>query len=119
MTYERALRFVAAAAMLPAGATFYFWVFWTWFDAWRRRPVLTYLMMFGSFAGFGVALYALRGPLLAARLAVPFGLTLVGWWLIGRTWVAEELGIALTAVAALVVGVRWATVGWREPAVAT
>jgi hypothetical protein len=44
---------------------------------------------------------------------------LVGWWLIGRTWVAEELGIVLTAVAALVVGVRWATVGWREPAVAT
>jgi hypothetical protein len=32
---------------------------------------------------------------------------LLGWVLLGRTWLAEELGIILTAVAAVVLGTRW------------
>jgi hypothetical protein len=31
---------------------------------------------------------------------------LIGWQLFGHTWVAEELGIVLTALVALVIGVR-------------
>jgi hypothetical protein len=32
---------------------------------------------------------------------------LLGWVLLGRTWLAEELGIILTAVAAVVLDTRW------------
>ena len=32
---------------------------------------------------------------------------LLGWALLGRTWMAEELGVLLTAVAAVVLGFRW------------
>jgi hypothetical protein len=37
--------------------------------------------------------------------------------LLGRTWLAEEVGILLTAAAALVVGLRWASdrrPGWLD-----
>ena len=36
---------------------------------------------------------------------------LLGWALFGRTWLAEEVGVLLTAVAALVLGTRWVTDG--------
>jgi hypothetical protein len=39
---------------------------------------------------------------------------LIGWVLLGRTWLAEELGIILTAVAAVVLGIRWVTHGRVE-----
>jgi hypothetical protein len=39
---------------------------------------------------------------------------LIGWVLFGRTWLAEELGIILTAVVAVVLGTRWATQGRGE-----
>lgn len=39
---------------------------------------------------------------------------LVGWVLLGRTWLAEELGIILTAVAAVVLGTRWVIRGRGE-----
>jgi hypothetical protein len=65
----------------------------------RHRPV--------AVLAFAVGLFA--------AINLPIGL---GWVLFGRTWMAEELGILLTAVAAIIVGVRWATVGWSG-AVAT
>jgi hypothetical protein len=41
----------------------------------------------------------------AAAVNVPI---VVGWALFGRTWLAEEVGVLLTAVAAVVLGLRWA-----------
>ncbi|HEY0642344.1 MAG TPA: hypothetical protein VGD39_02920 [Nocardioides sp.] len=32
---------------------------------------------------------------------------LLGWIVFGRTWLAEEVGVILVAVGALVLGVRW------------
>jgi hypothetical protein len=32
---------------------------------------------------------------------------LLGWVLFGRTWLAEEVGVILTAIGALALGVRW------------
>jgi len=41
---------------------------------------------------------------------------LLGWVLFGRTWLAEEVGVILTAVGALVLGVRWVSAGNRPVA---
>jgi hypothetical protein len=41
---------------------------------------------------------------------------LLGWVLFGRTWLAEEMGVILTAVVALVLGVRWVSAGNRPVA---
>jgi hypothetical protein len=46
-----------------------------------------------------------------AAVNVPIAL---GWVLFGRTWLAEELGIILTAVVAVVLGARWVTHGRGE-----
>ncbi|HJR39449.1 MAG TPA: hypothetical protein VJ819_13790 [Nocardioidaceae bacterium] len=68
-----------------------------------------------------------RGPLrhrpvalLAAVLAVAAAVNLpigIGWLLFGRTWLAEEVGVLLTAVAAIVLGTRWVTAGAVRSAV--
>jgi hypothetical protein len=42
----------------------------------------------------------------AAAVNLPI---LLGWTLFGRTWLAEEVGVLLTAIAAVVLGCRWAT----------
>lgn len=42
----------------------------------------------------------------AAAVNVPI---VLGWALFGQGWLAEELGILMTAVAAVVLGLRWAT----------
>jgi hypothetical protein len=70
-----------------------------------------------------------RGPLryrpialLAAVLAVAAAVNLpigLGWLLFGRTWLAEEVGVLLTAVAAVIVGTRWVTSGAARSAADT
>lgn len=37
---------------------------------------------------------------------------LLGWVVFGRVWIAEEVGVVLTAVSALVLGARWLTAGF-------
>jgi hypothetical protein len=39
---------------------------------------------------------------------------LLGWVLFGRTWLAEEVGVVLTAGVAVVLGARWVTRGRDE-----
>ena len=41
---------------------------------------------------------------------------LIGWQLFGGVWIAEEIGIVLTAVIALVMGVRWLMRGFPDNA---
>ena len=70
--------------------------------------------------GQGVLRYRLLLLLVVvAALAVAVNLPiLLGWVLFGRTWLAEEVGVLLTAIGALVLGARWAVVGTRPASAA-
>jgi protein-S-isoprenylcysteine O-methyltransferase Ste14 len=76
MAWRPVLAFVA---ILPAAASFYFFVFWTWFETWRRHRALTLLMFGGAFVVFGALIVTLRNEVFASRLAVPTWLRAVGW----------------------------------------
>jgi protein-S-isoprenylcysteine O-methyltransferase Ste14 len=82
MAYERAMRVLALTAILPAGATFYFFVFWRWFETWRKHRVLTYSMIFGTFAGLTVAVYVLRRFVFDLRIGFPVWVQAAGWVLV-------------------------------------
>ena len=43
----------------------------------------------------------------------------LGWLLFGQIWLAEEVGVLLTAVSAIVLGIRWAIRGRERGRVAT
>jgi protein-S-isoprenylcysteine O-methyltransferase Ste14 len=72
-------RGLAIAAIVPAVATVYFWVFWTGFGFWRRHRALTYLMMLGSLGGTIVAAVVWRDWLLGTAVDVPVIARVVGW----------------------------------------
>ena len=40
---------------------------------------------------------------------------LVGWQIFGRTWFAEEVGVLVTALLAMLLGQRWLRFGFRAP----
>jgi protein-S-isoprenylcysteine O-methyltransferase Ste14 len=80
--YERFLRGLALLATLPAGATFYFFVFWRWLSFWRRHRVLTYVMMLGTFVVIGVAAYMRRNLVLAYRIDMPSIVCAFGWLIV-------------------------------------
>ena len=82
MLSERVLRILAASAIVPAGATLNFLLFWSFFDFWRRHRALTYVMMLGDLALIGVLLYVFRRLVFAARIDAPVILQALGWALI-------------------------------------
>lgn len=68
-SWERTLAFIA---IIPIGATIYFYVFWTWFEFWRKHRVLTYAMMAATFVGVGIGAQTLRHwTWFGGRLAMP------------------------------------------------
>ncbi len=79
VSYERALLVLALSAILPAGATLYFFVFWRWFDTWRRHRVLALAMMIGTLVALGAAVFAFRRTVFAARVAMPAWAQAIGW----------------------------------------
>jgi protein-S-isoprenylcysteine O-methyltransferase Ste14 len=83
---------LAFSAVIPAGATLYFPVFWRWFEVWRRHPLLTYAMMFGTLLALGVAVYLLRGAVFRVAVAFPLPVRVAGWAL-----VAAALGLGSVA----------------------
>ncbi len=83
----RATRILALTAILPAGGTLYFFLFWRWFDTWRKHPVATYTMMFGTLGGLGAAVYLFRGFVFAHRLGFPRWVQDIGWVLLVITFV--------------------------------
>jgi protein-S-isoprenylcysteine O-methyltransferase Ste14 len=91
---ERILRGLALLAMIPPAATFYFFVFWHWFETWRRHQVLTYGMMFATFAVLGAILLAERQLVLDVRFASPPVVQGIGWALIAGSnafgWIADR-----------------------------
>lgn len=70
---------LAVIAIVPAIASVYFFVFWTWFGFWRRHAALTYLMLLGSFVGFAIVVAILRDNALACRLEMPGPVRVAGW----------------------------------------
>jgi protein-S-isoprenylcysteine O-methyltransferase Ste14 len=70
---------LAVMAILQAGATPYFYVFWRWFDFWRRHQLGTYAMMLGTFALLGLGVYAFRGVVLGGAVALPAWAPWLGW----------------------------------------
>ena len=87
MSYERVLHVLAVLALIPPAATFYFFVFWRWFETWRRHRVLTYLMMFGTFAALGAFVAVERHLLLEPRFDMPVAVQGLGWAFIAGSWV--------------------------------
>jgi protein-S-isoprenylcysteine O-methyltransferase Ste14 len=65
------VRTLAAIAIVPMGASFYFFVFWRWFDFWRKHQVLTYTFMLGTFAALGYAVHVWRELVFAPRIDLP------------------------------------------------
>ena len=55
-------------------------------------------------------------PAFVAVVNMPMAL---GWLLFGQIWLAEEVGVLLTAVSAIVLGLRWAIRGRERGRVAT
>jgi protein-S-isoprenylcysteine O-methyltransferase Ste14 len=82
MSYERAMRVLALSAILPAGATFYFLVFWRWFDMWRKHRIATYALMLGTFGLLGAPVYLLRRVVFAHVVVFPSWVRGVGWALV-------------------------------------
>ena len=102
MLYAQALRVLALPAVLPAGATLYFVVFWGWFAFWRRHRVATYVLMFGTLIGLGVAVWVWRQRVLGEVVALPGLVHAVGWGLVVIAnlfgWVADrQLGLRVRA----------------------
>lgn len=93
------MRILAMTAILPAGATLYFILFWRWFDHWRKHRVATYSMMLGTFVVLGVAVHRFRSPVFACQLEVP-------WWLAAIGWVVAALACLLGFVADRQIGIR-------------
>jgi protein-S-isoprenylcysteine O-methyltransferase Ste14 len=73
------MRILATLGLLPAGATLYFFVFWHWFDFWRRRQLTTYAMMLGTFGVLGALVYAFRDFVFEHQLVFPRWVNILGW----------------------------------------
>lgn len=80
-------RFLAVCALVPAAATLYFWIFWTWFDAWRRHIVRTFAMMLGTIGAWTVATIVWRDELLAHGVAMPAAAQVIGWIVVAISFV--------------------------------
>jgi protein-S-isoprenylcysteine O-methyltransferase Ste14 len=76
-------RALALSAVVTPGATLYFFVFWTWFDFWRKHRVATYTMMLASFVSVAAATVALRHRLLSVRIDMPVWVQACGWTAMG------------------------------------
>jgi len=79
MTWQHVIAFVT---ILPAAATFYFFVFWRWFGFWRKHRTLTYAFFGGTFVAVGVSVAVAHQWTFAGRLTTPFWMQALGWLLI-------------------------------------
>jgi protein-S-isoprenylcysteine O-methyltransferase Ste14 len=77
------MRILALSAIIPAGATFYFFVFWRWFELWPKHRLLTYSMMFGTFAAVGILAQLFGHFVFAIRIEFPVWVHALGWILMG------------------------------------
>lgn len=73
---------MAFASLFALGAPLYFFVFWHWFDFWRTRRALWWVMLFTTFGAVYGAGYLARAWVWAGRIDVPLPVVAAGWLLI-------------------------------------
>jgi protein-S-isoprenylcysteine O-methyltransferase Ste14 len=81
-------------ALLPAGATLYFFLFWRWFDYWRQRRTLWYGLLLASFGIVVLPAYLFRRWTLGFRFHLPLAVQVLGWTLLAAVtvfgWIADR-----------------------------
>ena len=73
------LKILTVWAVLPVGATIYFFVFWTWFDFWRTRRGLWFVLLAVCLGGVAAAAVLLRRWTFAGRIYFPVWVLVIGW----------------------------------------
>jgi protein-S-isoprenylcysteine O-methyltransferase Ste14 len=90
---------LAWTAVVPVGVVVYFFVFWRWFDFWRKHALLTYTMFLGILLGTAAAVHHFRDLLFARRVELPGWVHVIGW-------VVIAIYATLTTVADRQIGFR-------------
>jgi protein-S-isoprenylcysteine O-methyltransferase Ste14 len=93
------MRILALTAIIPAGATFNFLLFWRWFEFWSKHRILTYLMMIGNLVVLGVLVQWFRHFVFAVRIEFPI-------WIHALGWILMALASLLYFVADRQIGIR-------------
>jgi protein-S-isoprenylcysteine O-methyltransferase Ste14 len=73
------LTVLAIAAIFPAVATPIFFLFWCWFDFWRRHRAAIVTVLLGIVGSWTAALILWHGLILAPSLVMPWPLQVLGW----------------------------------------
>jgi len=92
------IRALVVLAVTSGSATFYFFLFWTFFDFWRRHPFLTYTMMFSTLIGTAVLAIVFHRYTFSGRVDVPTAIQILGGLLLAAatifgTIADRQLGI--------------------------
>lgn len=75
---------LAFAGIVPAAGTLWFFIFWRWFDYWRKHRTLTYGLMAVIFASVGFIAYEFEHwTWFGGRIDLPVGARVFGWVLVG------------------------------------
>jgi protein-S-isoprenylcysteine O-methyltransferase Ste14 len=78
--WRRALAFGCLFGLV---APIYFFVFWHWFDFWRKRRLAWFLMLGGTAVAVWGSGYILRSYVWAGRIRLPLAAVACGWMLFG------------------------------------
>lgn len=95
-------RALVILSVVSGSATLYFFLFWTFFAFWRRHPLLTYAMMFGTLLATAVLALVFRRYTFAGRVDVPLPVELLGGLLLAAatifgTIADRQLGLRIRA----------------------
>lgn len=93
---------LALAAIFPAVATPFFFVFWRWFDVWRRHQAAIAMVLVATVASSVAALIVWRAWLLAPAIAMPAAARAAGWAVAAASFVLSvvadrQLGLRVRA----------------------
>src|SRR5262245_43361890 len=98
------MRALAIFGMISAGATLWFFIFWHWFEYWKRYPVQTYALVLGTFVTIAIVMTVWRDVILTHAIAFPLVVRLLGWVLVAP--VAAAL-LGFVANQQIGIWVRW------------
>jgi len=99
MPYGTVTSVLAISSVVVAGATLYFFVFWRWFEFWRRHRIATYTMAIVTFAVLGVVVGSWRREIFELRTEMPALVRGIGW-------IVVSLSLVLGFVADRQIGIR-------------
>jgi len=78
---------LAIAAIFAAVATPLFFLFWRWFEFWRRHMAMSITMLLGVVGGWTAAVIVWREPILAPAIAMPWPVRALGWAIAASSFV--------------------------------